>query len=1356
MSLDTAKAQVQQARQNIAQRRAEAKSARDNILRTTKRLPSRTSQQALRQKYSGMQGRTQRRQIQGAEQSLQAKEQQVFDYEQSLQDYEQTQIEPVAQQIAQIERQQSAFETARKLHQSGNIFPLNFIEDDLTRGYLKEFRQNQRFAQEFEGRLTDVINKTNTDIDLSAQEQTLFDLAERKGYLKLEEVQFQAPEIQEMQAMSVNVDRTTKLKDFSPLGFVSALGDKKKGDYTLNDTSRNISIPSRQSDRVGFFPSVGNFISDRVVGSPKSYLTKGFKEETGQVETYDPRTQTFVSASPTGTQGTAYMRQPLPGETPKFELGEGAKRLLGSSYALGQQAKEVRQYVGEEIKGFSQEQIKNLQTVGQQSKVVRDYLGNIIDVKTQPTRNKYLQYISGEVERGERLSQPALRTGANILGAVGLSQLERSRRGGGRRQQIVNYFAPRVAEKVSKKIEEGKERREVVFNYLAPRIGKQYLKDTPQKEIVEGGLKKAGQFFVSKSVQASTYDPLGFQDKAKGVAVKTLKKIPESQLKIIEKGGERREMIFDILKPEVYKQLTKDKPRKEVVKEGLRKGGKLLLGSSIVASQYNPLGISEKTQRGILTGLGKGSEYLIGTNVLLGPSLILGGGMPVIQEVQKQKYPEKGFVGGVYTSTLDLAQEGYSDIGKEYLEIKRDIGIRERRAEIKAYLNLPKVGQAGIFSEPFYYSPKTNFVGRTDLEIAEKSEKFGKGVRNVVDFGTYFTPIAPARIIGEMAEAQFSPFKTAEQPRGIVEYAKREPGDVLFLATLGVLRGGQVGVRALRKPIYDTKTFYPKTFFKKPQTTVFQPSEKVKIIDAKTTEGIGLKGVQYKVTDQVKQKVVSIAEEVTPKQVTTETNILRRFFGKKPKVIDVQKPKYTLKYFEGKGIVSKTGKEEPILSLIGKTETETAKLPGFKGARKTFEYVEVPVIKEAKEVTQSLAKVDKGFISVKGREYNLLRQKGKTTEIFRQVEKSKPTGRESEAFVEYAQGDINLRLAPKFPKKGKVSSGVSDVYIEKKVIPEEVIEGFRGGGSKSSQRYFQELYKTEEKLGSMAAEIVKPKPIKVPTPPKIVSKTVKVESLPFMVGGSGLRETPASTGAGLYEQTKTTSFIAPLKVDSISSPALKEVQEQPSIIKQTAKLLSQQQQKDLFSFKQPSVLKQGSVQKQAPVQKQSQSPVLKLLQKLSSAQKKTQTPMPGVSQSQPGKSYNPLIGKVVSQDSKSKIVKSSETQKYNVFVKRFGAWILVQSDVPSLEEAKNILRAKLLSDLSASGFVETLSKVKQKIDLGFGFRPSKINPFVQVQKKSGPGGRLGRRSEVSEINLFKKRAPKRKSKKKKNKWDWFS
>jgi len=98
---------------------------------------------------------------------------------------------------------------------------------------------------------------------------------------------------------------------------------------------------------------------------------------------------------------------------------------------------------------------------------------------------------------------------------VGLSQLERTRIGGERRQQVGEYLAPRVARKVKERIDDRKERRGIVFDYLAPRIGRQYLKDTPQKEIVEGGLKKAGQFFVSKSVQASTYDPLGFQDKAK-------------------------------------------------------------------------------------------------------------------------------------------------------------------------------------------------------------------------------------------------------------------------------------------------------------------------------------------------------------------------------------------------------------------------------------------------------------------------------------------------------------------------------------------------------------------------------------------------------------------------------------------------------------------------------------------------------------------------------------------------------------------------------------------------------------------------------------------------------------------------
>jgi len=148
MGLEGVKAQIATARIQIKQKRADILRTKEQLERAKKGLPSRTSQQALRKQYSGLQGREYRRKILGAEQKIGSRIKDVKGYETDIRTYEREQIEPVEAQVAHYEHQQSAFETAKKLHQSGHIFPLNYIDDSLVRGYLAEMRQDQRFAQE--------------------------------------------------------------------------------------------------------------------------------------------------------------------------------------------------------------------------------------------------------------------------------------------------------------------------------------------------------------------------------------------------------------------------------------------------------------------------------------------------------------------------------------------------------------------------------------------------------------------------------------------------------------------------------------------------------------------------------------------------------------------------------------------------------------------------------------------------------------------------------------------------------------------------------------------------------------------------------------------------------------------------------------------------------------------------------------------------------------------------------------------------------------------------------------------------------------------------------------------------------
>jgi len=70
MGLEGVKAQIATARIQIKQKRADILRTKEQLERAKKGLPSRTSQQALRKQYSGLQGREYRRKILGAEQKI--------------------------------------------------------------------------------------------------------------------------------------------------------------------------------------------------------------------------------------------------------------------------------------------------------------------------------------------------------------------------------------------------------------------------------------------------------------------------------------------------------------------------------------------------------------------------------------------------------------------------------------------------------------------------------------------------------------------------------------------------------------------------------------------------------------------------------------------------------------------------------------------------------------------------------------------------------------------------------------------------------------------------------------------------------------------------------------------------------------------------------------------------------------------------------------------------------------------------------------------------------------------------------------------------------------------------------------
>lgn len=106
-----------------------------------------------------------------------------------------------------------------------------------------------------------------------------------------------------------------------------------------------------------------------------------------------------------------------------------------------------------------------------------------------------------------------------------------------------------------------------------------------------------------------------------------------------------------------------------------------------------------------------------------------------------------------------------------------------------------------------------------------------------------------------------------------------------------------------------------------------------------------------------------------------------------------------------------------------------------------------------------------------------------------------------------------------------------------------------------------------------------------------------------------------------------------------------------------------------------------------------------------------------------------------------------EGNNYQVYLKRFGEWIY-QGSSSTLKGASDIAKASAITTLGASVKVEKEGKKQDILKyLGFGFRKSKKEKGVGVQKRSL---RLGTGSERKEIQFFKKQKTK-----KNKKVNWF-
>ena len=204
---------------------------------------------------------------------------------------------------------------------------------------------------------------------------------------------------------------------------------------------------------------------------------------------------------------------------------------------------------------------------------------------------------------------------------------------------------------------------------------------------------------------------------------------------------------------------------------------------------------------------------------------------------------------------------------------------------------------------------------------------------------------------------------------------------------------------------------------------------------------------------------------------------------------------------------------------------------------------------------------------------------------------------------------------------------------------------------------------------------------------------------------------------------------------------------------------SKQNQVSLLKMSQDSKSKQDTLTKQVQITKQDskQDSMLKSLlvsvsaTKTKQVQKNKQIQDQIFKRGQPQRPQRPTYPRPpilpTTSSLPKRLLKRMETEGFEVFGRRFGKDISL-GVFKSKAKADQRLDRFLRGTLGRSGFLKKGKKKVRSNLMGGMYRPSKADPFKVVQKRKYS---LGTRSEVGEIQMFKKRKG---SKKKKS--NWFS
>jgi len=335
--------------------------------------------------------------------------------------------------------------------------------------------------------------------------------------------------------------------------------------------------------------------------------------------------------------------------------------------------------------------------------------------------------------------------------------------------------------------------------------------------------------------------------------------------------------------------------------------------------------------------------------------------------------------------------------------------------------------------------------------------------------------------------------------------------------------------------------------------------------------------------------------------------------------------------------------------------------------------------------------------------------------------------------------ETSAREIRKGKSYGKVSEESSTILELIKPEESKVGTSFKGGRKKSSPEFLQKLYQEQPQLPAPKVKPTKPSTQITET----IVKDTRIET-PSMVGGAGLKTIPYQ-GTGQYELTQTNA--APLSINLGTQPQLQEPQ--LNIISDIK--LDTAQKTDIKIIQEPKLKTSQKmiidIKPDTKIDSRADTKIdskidTQLKMKLKTKQKlKTMLDVVKLQRQitkpkeRPIKTPTIKIPKLT-EDSKIKVIKEAEKvlDGFKVFVTKAGKDVELET-FGTLGEAKKALKTTLSETLRAGGFIKTKGE-KIKINLGGGFRKSKIDPFKVVQLKER---RLSRKPETREIQFFRRK-----------------